>query len=358
MKCPKCNFVSFEYLNACKKCGNDLTLHKTELGIDFPQYASLGLVAALREEAAPQQAADEPATAVATEESSGIRGASQTDSLSGTSGLEEAITSDTDFLGVGTNIELGGQDAIDLSDLGESSDETASISLPLVETEDLDLNVSEEKVHKSVEDKVEEISLDFDEPEQAAPVSAAPAKEGGISLDLGELDLGEEPVATAQKGAEAEEEFSLDLGEIETDISVKPPAQNETSVTDALDVLGSTGKVEAKADAADLDIDLGDLDINFDEMTKEAPARPAPKAATEPEVDLGDVDLNIEAPAKVESPGKQASDDFGLDDLDLDLNLDEITKPEANEKTAKKNKDEKKADDFDLDIDLSDLKLE
>jgi hypothetical protein len=33
MKCPKCGFNSFEYLDSCKKCGNDLLAFKMSLGI-------------------------------------------------------------------------------------------------------------------------------------------------------------------------------------------------------------------------------------------------------------------------------------------------------------------------------------
>ena len=33
MKCPKCGFNSFEYLDNCKKCNNDLTAFKQSLGI-------------------------------------------------------------------------------------------------------------------------------------------------------------------------------------------------------------------------------------------------------------------------------------------------------------------------------------
>lgn len=330
MKCPKCNFVSFEYLNACKKCGNDLTLHKTEMGIDFPQYASLGLIAALREESAPREAAAETATAVALDETSGTKKQDSTDSLSGTSGLEAAIASTSDFSDVGTSVELGGADALDLSGVGESADETASIKLPLVETEDLDLGADEEKIHKTPE-KSEEISLDLGdmEEEAAAPVAAAPGKEKEeeFSLDLGELDLGEKteaPPATAKK----EEEFSLDLGEIESGLEVKEAPQNETSVTDALEALGSTDKVKSGS--------------------------PAQQAA-EPELDLGEIEVNVEPAAKDAPAAAPEHEDLGLGDLDLDINLDEITKPQSKDE---KKKEDKKGDDFDLDIDLSDLKLE
>ena len=33
MKCPKCDYVSFEYLDTCRKCGRDLTQLKTDMGV-------------------------------------------------------------------------------------------------------------------------------------------------------------------------------------------------------------------------------------------------------------------------------------------------------------------------------------
>lgn len=33
MKCPKCGYASFEYLDTCRKCGRDLTQFKTDMGL-------------------------------------------------------------------------------------------------------------------------------------------------------------------------------------------------------------------------------------------------------------------------------------------------------------------------------------
>lgn len=33
MKCPGCNYVSHDYLDACRSCGNDLSAFKTEIGL-------------------------------------------------------------------------------------------------------------------------------------------------------------------------------------------------------------------------------------------------------------------------------------------------------------------------------------
>ena len=33
MKCPSCNYVSHDYLDVCRSCGNDLSAFKTEIGL-------------------------------------------------------------------------------------------------------------------------------------------------------------------------------------------------------------------------------------------------------------------------------------------------------------------------------------
>ncbi|MEO0248933.1 MAG: hypothetical protein ABIN58_05195, partial [candidate division WOR-3 bacterium] len=36
MKCPRCSFTSFDYNQACPKCGNDLSRERDLMG--FPAY--------------------------------------------------------------------------------------------------------------------------------------------------------------------------------------------------------------------------------------------------------------------------------------------------------------------------------
>ncbi|MBI3091577.1 MAG: hypothetical protein HYY96_13020 [Candidatus Tectomicrobia bacterium] len=44
MKCPKCGYVSFNYLDACKKCGTDLVSFKHEKHLDLPAPRHLNIV--------------------------------------------------------------------------------------------------------------------------------------------------------------------------------------------------------------------------------------------------------------------------------------------------------------------------
>ena len=45
MKCPKCNYISFDYLDSCKKCGKDLTEHKEKHNIRSVLFAGTGAAA-------------------------------------------------------------------------------------------------------------------------------------------------------------------------------------------------------------------------------------------------------------------------------------------------------------------------
>ena len=71
MRCPKCGYNSFDYLDSCKKCGKDLTEHKQRFGIVsvlFPgQVEPQEAVAPLEDESSLEEAVA-VATAAATAE--------------------------------------------------------------------------------------------------------------------------------------------------------------------------------------------------------------------------------------------------------------------------------------------------
>ncbi len=46
MKCPKCGYTSFDYLDECKKCGKDLVEHKEKYKIRSLMFPSKGAAAA------------------------------------------------------------------------------------------------------------------------------------------------------------------------------------------------------------------------------------------------------------------------------------------------------------------------
>ena len=61
MKCPKCGFTSFDYLESCRKCGNDLVAFKAKHGLRSLLFPGLGRAAeptaAMPEEAATAEEA-------------------------------------------------------------------------------------------------------------------------------------------------------------------------------------------------------------------------------------------------------------------------------------------------------------
>lgn len=66
MRCPKCGYHSFDYLDNCKKCGVDLTEQK--LRFKYQGYVAPALV----EEAAAEEPVDVPLPAVAEAENEAI----------------------------------------------------------------------------------------------------------------------------------------------------------------------------------------------------------------------------------------------------------------------------------------------
>ena len=267
MKCPKCNFASFEYLNTCKKCGSDLSLHKTEMGVDFPQYNSLGLMALLRHEASPQAAVAEPASLV--QDTHGAEHpfseTSGTEKFTPSSDFDSVMgESDTDFSNIGADIDLGGSEGVDLSGLGESPDETASIKSPPVEEEPI--NIVPEPVAAGPQLE----GIDFD-PSVLENTPAAP--ESPKTLDLGEIEESVTP------GGKKEDEFNLDLGDIEITAENPKPAE--------------TGKA-APAAGGDFNMEGLDFDLNLDDIDTAAPEKKAePKKEEEKKKDDFDIDIDL-----------------------------------------------------------------
>lgn len=63
MKCPDCNYVSHDYLDACRSCGGDWSVFKARIGLRaWPPGAvlDLGEVAAHRSRSAPPETAMAP----------------------------------------------------------------------------------------------------------------------------------------------------------------------------------------------------------------------------------------------------------------------------------------------------------
>jgi hypothetical protein len=59
MKCPKCGYVSYDYLDACRKCGRDLITFKQEIGLQMLRPGDLDLSVVLSGSAAASSGRDD-----------------------------------------------------------------------------------------------------------------------------------------------------------------------------------------------------------------------------------------------------------------------------------------------------------
>lgn len=59
MKCPKCGYTSFDYLNECKKCGTDISDVRSMLGIIAISPENMALAKPTASAAPPEPAHDE-----------------------------------------------------------------------------------------------------------------------------------------------------------------------------------------------------------------------------------------------------------------------------------------------------------
>jgi len=59
MKCPKCSYVSYDYLDACRKCGRDLITFKQEIGLQMLRPGELDLSVVLSGSAAASGSRDD-----------------------------------------------------------------------------------------------------------------------------------------------------------------------------------------------------------------------------------------------------------------------------------------------------------
>lgn len=333
MKCPYCNYVSFDYLNTCRKCSRDLTAHKSQYGIDFLEPVSLGALAAAGGAAA---AMAEEATAsfdtgdfsFDTETSEGVVIGGEEEAAA-----EALPESDEGFqLDIGESAEqetgqaearMGGGTDEDLSAaLGESTDE---ISLQDIETgEGIEISTEPEEEEASTgqveqlasdsgfslnlgEDFSEDSGLAIEEPpplpEPGESVIEEAPEEEGISLEsagLGEIELAEEPAGqidmeSAEPLAPEEEPgeiiFEEPAGEEAPEITIEEEEENEPAGEDLEisleleeDESGATGR-EAEEDFADIELGAGEKELFEDEERKDE--------GEDEEIDLGDLDLQI-----------------------------------------------------------------
>jgi hypothetical protein len=210
MKCPKCGYVSFNYLDQCKKCSKDLVLFKEEMHIwgikpgtiaiypmaseDSP-FDSAGLSAEEGIEPAIETATDEPSPIL---EESDQEIASQVEAIE--TPPEEPIEA-TINLGEKTSLSAEDEDEIVL----EEDTSEIDIPFPSIKEEDKDLQSFAAGISAESEDESGPAQL-LDEMEQDIQLDLE-GEEETLVLPIEESDeASEEPIILLEEEDQSEEE--------------------------------------------------------------------------------------------------------------------------------------------------------
>jgi len=185
MKCPKCGFVSFNYLETCRKCGNDLSEYRQERGFVDLAPGVLDISAPIIvEEGAESQ------------EPEGV-------------GVEERLTgAQEDTAGGETALEAGGEGEFEIR-LEEPSEQTEVADLvPEVDEEEISMSALEE-LSEEQEESPEEIGMPTAEDSSVEGDEEPVESVEDLVLELEEVSEGQQgPKAASPEG---EETSSLEM---------------------------------------------------------------------------------------------------------------------------------------------------
>ncbi len=322
MKCPYCGFVSFEYLNGCKKCSKDLSAHKSQFGIEYLEPVSLEMYAY-----AGGGAAVGAVTSASEDDGDGFGTddfAVDNESDSASLGAVEVAEDEADHLNFGDD----GADDISIDfDGGDEGTEEVSIDIGGDADDELSIDLGES-------DSVEDVSLDLGEAEDDDEISldlgeAEPEEE--ISLDLGEaedddeisLDLGEaepeEEISLDLGEAEADDEISLDLGEAEPEEEISLDFSTDSADEISLDIAEDDSPAVAEEDEG-VELDFGDelgSDSGFSLDLGEELSDDTNAAAIDDEITLDFDDEPAVAEPNATTPAEEDSIEIALDDVDM-----------------------------------------
>jgi len=238
MKCPKCNYVSFDYNQVCPKCNKDISTEQQRMNLPAYRPSPLSLLGGLTGE--PGQSED--------------------------SVFDEGKNLDMDF-------EISGNGEAEKS-------EEPSLSADLLETNLLDeeeeiehlepLSDFEEEEGEKISPESVEISLEDSERTLALSDTGEMEMEELISLDPDELPLAEpelEQEALTESIPAKGKELGIDLEDLSLD-EIAPPATDaakEDSLNDAEMVTLVIEKKDPKTSHGLEDTEL-DLELDLDEL--------------------------------------------------------------------------------------------
>ncbi|GAB4178390.1 MAG: hypothetical protein Tsb0017_16510 [Geothermobacteraceae bacterium] len=215
MKCPKCGYTSFDFLDNCKKCGQDLGGHKSKFGLRSVIFPQVAAAAAAEEATAPVETAAEEATDfgfdfMSDQEPGAAEVQEEAPEAGGNVPEPEGAEEDFDF-------SSDAEGMIDPSGGELAADAEASVD----NEEVIDLGAEEDN------------GIGFDD-ETAGGFDFGTADEGAIDFgedDDQELDFDNQPAEDA-----AEEDFDFSLDEEES--------QEETDEKETSDPFDQRGSAE------------------------------------------------------------------------------------------------------------------
>jgi len=238
MKCPKCNYVSFDYNQVCPKCNKDVSAEQQRMNLPAYRPSPLSLLGALTGE--PGQSED--------------------------SVFNEGQNLDMDF-------EISGNGEAEKPEEPTPSADLLETNL-LDEEEEIEhlepLSDFEEEEGEKISPESVEISLEDSERKLALSDTGEMEMEGVLSLDSDELPLAEQELeqeALAEFGPAKERELGIDLEDLSLD-EIAPPATDaakEDSLNETEMVTLVIEKKDTKTSQGLEDTEL-DLELDLDEL--------------------------------------------------------------------------------------------
>jgi len=198
MKCPKCGYVSFEYLDTCRKCGRDLTQLKTDMGVTTFTPGVINVLKYVEGMEEAVEEGEESAVATATAEETEEAGAAA---------VVEAVAVTSEEQSAKVETQEKGEIEISLpEDITEPKLDVVEVSpQPMAEEKKGEIEFSLEPA----EEKKEEISLTIEEEPKIEEtlsvepeIKESPVEEITLSLeDIAELG-GEKDKGKKKEGDE------------------------------------------------------------------------------------------------------------------------------------------------------------
>ena len=195
MKCPKCGYNSFDYLDSCKKCNKDLTEHKARFNIQSI------LLSEMPTETVSTVAEEIVATATADV---------SIDDFGGDGTATDADDFGFDFMGDSDDDENLAFDELFEEVTSEDDIEEALPSPEAAEAVEEPVPLDQQLADENASAKLEEAVIDdfsFDETEPGLPATSSVESTLESPAEFG-FDADEDPAADIF--AETEEDFSLD----------------------------------------------------------------------------------------------------------------------------------------------------